>query len=293
MKKRFFNMKFKDSTTGYLFLMPWLIGLFLFTLYPVAQSFIFSLSNVTISPTTGIGTELVGFKWYIEAFADDATFTVSLLDTLQFILLSTPMIVVAALLLAVLLNGKFKGRTLYRAIFFFPVIIISGPVISELINTDAAAVIDPQNYFIYDFIESLPGILSGPLIYIFDNIVLILWFSGVQVVMFLAGLQKIDKPTQEAAAIDGASKWQMFWKIYLPYLKPLVLLNTIFTIVVLSGFSSNKVNGEILNKMRLTGKIYSYSSALSWIYFVILAVMLGIAFVLLRPKKVKVKGAGL
>ncbi|MDD2362523.1 MAG: sugar ABC transporter permease [Oscillospiraceae bacterium] len=286
-KNKTAGMRIREIRNGYLFFAPWLIGFFAFTLFPFLYSVYLSFSDVTISPTEGIKSSYVGFKWYIEALTVDPTYTISLFDTLRFIVLSTPMIVVAALLLALLLSGKYKGRTLFRAIFFFPVIIISGPVVAELLNSDAAAVINPENYVIYDFIRSLPEVISAPLLYIFDNIVLILWFSGVQVIMFLAGLQKIGLPIREAASIDGASGWQMFWKIYLPFLKPLILLNTIYTIVLLSGFASNAVNGEIVNKMKLTGRVYGYSSALSWIYFVILAALLGVSFLLLRPGKGK------
>jgi ABC-type sugar transport system permease subunit len=280
-------MRLREIRNGYLFFAPWLIGFFTFTIFPFFYSVFLSFSDVTISPTEGIKSRFIGLKWYIEALTVDPTYTISLLDTLRFIVLSTPMIVVAALLLALLLSGEYKGRTIYRAIFFFPVIIISGPVVAELLTTDAAAVIQPEKYMIYEFIRSLPGVFSAPILYIFDHIVLILWFSGVQVILFLAGIQKIGLPVREAASIDGASGWQIFWKIYLPFLKPLILLNTIYTIVLLSGFSSNAVNVEILSKMKLTGKVYGYSSALSWIYFVILAGLLGISSLLLRPRKGK------
>ena len=192
---------------------------------------------------------------------------------------------VVALLLALLLNGQFRGRGFFRAVFFFPVLIISGPVIQELLTTGTAAVIRPENYLIYDFIASLPQVLSVPLLYVFDNIVLIMWFSGVQVVLFLAGLQKIGYPVKEAAAIDGANAWQMFWEIYLPALRPLILLNTIYTLVQLSAFSSNAVNQEIVNKMTLVGKTYGYSSALAWIYFACMLLVLLAAFLLLRERK--------
>ena len=131
--------------------------------------------------------------------------------------------------------------------------------------------------------------LSAPLLYIFDNIVLILWFSGVQVVLFLAGLQKIGQPIREAASIDGASPWQMFWKIDLPFLKSLILLNTIYTLVQLSAFSSNEVNQEVVNKMTLVGKTYGYSAALSWIYFACMLLVIGAAFLVLRDRKEKAK----
>lgn len=278
------SLRAQNAREGYLFLLPWLAGLFAFTLFPFLYSIFLSFSEVQMAPT-GIKTRFVGIQWYVEAFTVDTTFTLSLLDSLKFVLLSTPMIVVVALLLALMLNGSFRGRSFFRAVFFFPVLIISGPVVEELLSTQAAAVIRPENFLIYDFVQSLPGILSVPLLYVFDNIVLILWFSGVQVVLFLAGLQKIGLPIREAASIDGASTWQMFWKIYLPFLRPLILLNTVYTLVQLSTFSSNEVNQEIVNKMTLVGKTYGYSSALSWIYFAIMLVVLGVVFLLLREKK--------
>ncbi len=137
---------------------------------------------------------------------------------------------------------------------------------------------------VYDFMVSLPAVLSGPLLYIFDNVVLILWFSGVQVVLFLAGLQKIGQPVREAASIDGASGWQMFWKIELPFLKSLILLNAIYTLVQLGAFSNNAVNREVVNKMTLVGKTYGYSAALAWIYFACMLLVTGVTFLLLRDK---------
>lgn len=282
--KRKATLAQRSAREGYLFLLPWLLGLVLFTLFPFLYSIFLSFSEVQMAPT-GIQTRFVGFQWYKEAFTLDTTFSISLLDSLKFVVLSTPMIVVVALLLALLLNGQFRGRGFFRAVFFFPVLIISGPVIQELLTTGTAAVIRPENYLIYDFIASLPQVLSVPLLYVFDNIVLIMWFSGVQVVLFLAGLQKIGYPVKEAAAIDGANAWQMFWEIYLPALRPLILLNTIYTLVQLSAFSSNAVNQEIVNKMTLVGKTYGYSSALAWIYFACMLLVLLVAFLLLRERK--------
>ncbi len=275
----------REAIGGYLFMAPWIVGFFAFTLFPFLYSIYLSFQEVNLQSGGGIRGTFVGLRWYKEALTEDTTFTLSLLDSLKFIVLSTPMIVVVALLLALLLNGKYRGRTLFRAIFFFPVVIVSGPVVDELMQTNAAAVVHPENYLIYDFIQSLPGVLSSPLLYIFDNIVMILWFSGVQIILFLAGLQKIGQPLREAASIDGASSWQMFWKIYLPFLKPLLLLNTIYTIVMLSAFSDNAVNGEIVGKMYATGKEFAYSSAMAWIYFLILLILLGVAFLLFRGRK--------
>jgi len=158
-------------------------------------------------------------------------------------------------------------------------------VVNELISSDAAKIISGDSYGIITFLEAMPAVLSAPLMYIYENIVLILWFSGVQIVIFLAGLQKIGTPIYEAASIDGASKWQIFWKIILPFLQPMMLLNAIYTVVELSAFSNNAVNREIVNKMTLTGKVYGYSAALSWLYFITLAAVLITVFLLFRKRR--------
>lgn len=284
-KKRISGLKKREIREGYLLLMPWLLGYFAFTLFPFLYSFWLSFSEVTISTTNGIITKFVGLQWYKDALTVNTSYTLSLLDSLKFVVLSTPMVVVCAMILAILLNGKYPGRTFFRVLFFFPVVIISGPVVSQLLDTSAAAVIHPENYAVYDFILKLPDILSAPLTYIFENLVMILWFSGVQIIFFLAALQKIDQPVKEAAAIDGASSWQMFWKIYLPYLKPIALINTVYTVILLSGFSNNKVNSEIEKNMHVTGKIYGYSAAMAWIYFFCLIVVLLAVFLVLKPRE--------
>jgi len=192
--------------------------------------------------------------------------------------------VVTCLIIAILLNGKFRGRTFFRALFFFPAIVISGPVINELIANNAATIISPGRYTIYNFIDGL-GIVGTPLIYVFDHIVTILWFSEVQILIFLAGLQKISRPLYEAAAIDGASGWQFFWKVTLPFMKPMILISTVYTIVILSGFANTPVNEEIQMHMRTIGRVYSYSAAMSWISFVMNFALIGVVFFLFRDKE--------
>ena len=283
-KKRFtFTLRARDAVTGYAFLLPWIIGFFVFTMYPFFYSIFLSFNNVTLAPG-GMIYEWVGFTWYIEAIQHSTTFTIALIESLQSVIFSVPIIVVTCLIIAILLNGHFRGRAFFRALFFFPAIVISGPVINELIANNAATIVSPGQYTIYNFIDNL-GIVGTPLIYVFDHIVTILWFSEVQILIFLAGLQKISRPLYEAASIDGASSWQFFWKITLPYMKPMILINTVYTIVVLSGFSTTPVNEEIRNHMRTIGRVFSYSSALSWISFVITFLLIGFVFFLFRDKE--------
>ncbi len=276
--------KTANALAGYAFLAPWLIGFLMFSAFPLLYSLYISLSQVSVT-TNGVSAKFIGFTWYQSIFAESTTFLTNLLDSLQFVLFSTPIIVVCALVIAMLLNSKFRGRTFFRALFFFPVIITSGPVISELINNNAAAVINATNFTIYGFVASLPEVLSVPILYIFDNIVVILWFSGVQILIYLSGLQKIGRPIYEAASIDGASSWQVFWKIVLPFIRPTILLNVVYTIMELSSFSNNAINGEITGNMTLTKAPYSYSAAMSWVYFLCIAVLLLVGWLLLRERK--------
>jgi len=283
MKRTFFTLRVRDAVTGYAFLMPWIIGFFVFTMFPFFHSIFLSFHNVTLAPD-GMRYEWVGIRWYREALLESTTFNISLIESVQMVVFSTPIIVVTCLIVAILLNGKFKGRTFFRALFFFPAIVISGPVINELVANNAATIVSPGQYTIYGFIDSL-GIVGTPLIYVFDNIVSILWFSEVQILIFLAGLQKISQPLYEAASLDGASSWQFFWKITLPFMKPMILINAVYTVVILSGFSTTPVNEDISANMRSIGRVYSYSSAMSWIYFVIVFILIGIVFLLFREKE--------
>lgn len=284
MKKRNLTLKKRDALIGLGFMLPWVVGLLAFTMYPLIYSIWLSLCQVEFSPT-GIVTSFVGMKWYKEAFVADAKFIEDMIATLKSIVFTTPMVLVAAIILALMLNRSLKGRAFFRVLYFFPVIIISGPVMSKLMANRATTIIQPEQYAIYTVLENLPGILSVPLCYIFDNIVTILWYSGVQMLIILAGLQKIGDPIYEAASIDGASSWQKFWKITLPHLRPMILVSAAYTIVDLAGMATTPIHGLIMNNMMNTEKPYSYSSALSWLYTLIVLIIIAIVFLILKERR--------
>ena len=284
MKKGNLTLKKRDALIGLGFMLPWVVGLLAFTMYPLIYSIWLSLCQVEFSPT-GIVTSLVGIQWYKEAITADASFIEDMIATLKSIVFTTPMVLVAAIILALMLNRSLKGRAFFRMLYFFPVIIISGPVMSKLMSNHATTIIQPDQYAIYTVLENLPGILSVPLCYIFDNIVTILWYSGVQMLIILAGLQKIGDPIYEAASIDGASSWQKFWKITLPHLRPMILVSAAYTIVDLAGMTTTPIHGLIMNNMMNTEKPYSYSSALSWLYTLIVLVIIAIVFLILKERR--------
>lgn len=285
-KKKGLTIRTRNSLTGLAFMAPWLVGLAVFAVYPIVYSLWMSVCRLDFT-SNGIQSVFIGATWYKEIFTVDANFLPDLLETVKFIAFSTPMILVSSIILALLLNSITKGKGFFRALFFFPVVVVSGPVMSKLIGNDATMLIQASDYGVYEIISNLPEIISTPLLYIFDNVVLILWYSGVQILIILAGLQKISQPIYEAASIDGASSWQVFWKITFPYLKPTILLCGVYTVVDLACMSSTALVELIENNLTRIDAPYSYSSALSWLYTIVVLVMLGIVFVLLKERRQK------
>lgn len=283
-RRKGISMQTRESIVAYAFMMLWLLGLLLFTLYPLFNSIRFSVSDVTTS-ANGIRTSFAGLKWFKEAFMTDADFIFEFAETAIFILVLIPLIVIVSLIIALLLNSKFPGRAFFRALYFFPVVISSGPALSMLLNNGAATIVNMEESALIGYIRLLPDVFSDMFNLAFSNLVIMFWYSGIQMLVYLAGLQKISSSVYEAARIDGASKWQIFWKITLPYLKPTIMLNAIYTVVELSRYENTAVNQVIRSEMFDFTHIYSYSAAISWIYALFILLVIGFIFVLLKDKK--------
>lgn len=276
--KRVLNYEKKDKLVGLAFLLPWIVGFFGLTLYPVVYSVILSLSNVQLYPGKTV-LSFTGLQFYDYAWNVDTQFRLDVSEAVVLICCATPVIVVFSLIIALLLNKKFVGRTFLRAVFFLPVIVMSGPAISGLL-TSYTVDFSTKNPEIFSLINALPGIIRSPLVYILNNLVLILWFSGVEIIVFLAGLQKISPSLYEAASIDGAGGWEKFWKITLPHIAPIAMVCAIYAVVDISNYSELSINHKITSHLFDTTRMYSFSAAMSWIYFAILLVLLIVVFVL-------------
>lgn len=276
--KHTLNYEKKDKLVGLAFLLPWIVGFFGLTLYPVIYSVILSLSNVQLYPGKTV-LNYAGFQFYDYAWNVDTQFRLDVSEAVVLICCATPVIVVFSLIIALLLNRKFIGRTFLRAVFFLPVIVMSGPAISGLL-TSYTVDFSTKNPEIFSLINALPGIIRSPLVYILNNLVLILWFSGVEIIVFLAGLQKISPSLYEAASIDGAGGWEKFWKITLPHIAPIAMVCAIYAVVDISNYSELSINGKITSHLFDTTRMYSFSAAMSWIYFAILLLLLMAVFVL-------------
>lgn len=274
----------RHALVGYAFVSAWIVGYAIFTLWPMIYSCFLSFNKVRITPL-GIKTRFVHFDNYKYAFTSDPKFIEQLVIYLKTIVFNVPIIIVFSLIIALLLNQKIVGKGIFRTIFFLPVIITSGPVINELMSQKVSA-ISIKQYGIFSMInQNMAPIIADPISYLFQQIIMMLWFSGVPILIFLAGLQKIDKEMYEAANIDGASAWEAFWKITLPSLRSLILVNVIYTIVSLSTFSLNGIIKLIKGDMFDTYTGFGYATALAWIYFVIISIMLILSAVLLNLRK--------
>lgn len=270
---------------GYLFVMPWIIGVLLLVIYPICQSFRYSLNTIRLLPQ-GMAMKYVGLDNYKQMFLKDPTFILDLQKYLTQTILAVPVIVTFALIIAMLLNGKIKCRGFFRMIFFLPVIIASGPVMQQLSDQNAASIPMLNSNMIEQILNSyLPKFLATAVGSVFQNMITLLWYSGIQILLFLAALQKIDTSMYEAAKIDGASKWETFWKITLPNIKPIILLNSIFTIISLSNNEQNELIVLIYDTMLSANGGYGYASAMAWCYSVIVSALVALFAVLIAGRK--------
>lgn len=254
--------KKRSALYGYVFISIWLVGFIFLTLIPMLRSFIFSLSDVSITGNDGIVTFFIGFENFITILTTDVNFIDEMIAFVSEMMLYVPVILIISMMIALMLNQKIKFRGIFRAIFFLPVIIVSGPVINELLSQGAGTVPLIEQYGMLDVIQTqLPRFLSQPLSQLLSELIMVLWFSGVQIVLFLAGLQKLPTEIYEAAKVDGASPWETFWKITLPSLKNIMVVASVYTIVMLSTFSNNPILNRIRLMMFAAEGGYGYASA--------------------------------
>ncbi|HHT38900.1 MAG: sugar ABC transporter permease [Acholeplasmatales bacterium] len=283
------NAKRRKAVIGLLFVLPWLVGLYIFGLQPFIQAIRISLADqakyVIDLNTNSVAFEVKGwtFKHFISLFKTQPDHVELVFDVFLDILLIVPLVMVFALVLALMINQNIKGKGIFRVIFFIPVILLSGSMLyyfSEYNLLRAPAV--ESGAITSGIYKYLPAQLASLITLAFEKIVLILWLSGVQTLIFLAGLQKADKTVYEAASIDGANLWDSFWKITLPGLHSLMIINIIYTAVIYANLSNNRLVVLIENTLVDVRFGRPYSTALAWILFVIELLIIGIYTLLIK-----------
>jgi ABC-type sugar transport system permease subunit len=279
--RREISLRTREALRGYGFVLIWIVGFLLFTLLPLSETLRYSFSQVTVT-ATNINLNFVEWANYSRALFTDPTFVELLVGYTIETLVSVPIVLIFAMIIALFLNLKFRLKGLFRVIFFLPIVITSGPVIRELTAQGAASAPGIANLpAVVEFLEQLPRALRSPVEYLLTSFILILWFSGVQILIYLAMLQKVDRSIYEAAAIDGASSWEIFWKIILPSLSVATVVNAIYTIVTLSHFSENPVIRYIYDQTYDVRGGIGYASALSFVYFAVMVILLATVYLFL------------
>ncbi len=270
----------REARMGYFFIAPWLLGALVFLFVPVGLSIAMAFSKVIIA---GMELRPIGLENFQYIFDKEKYLITELMRYLVDTAISVPLIVVFALIMAMLLNMKIRFRGVFRAIFFLPVIVVSGPVMANITSdTSRVSTVDLEFVSMW-LLQILPEALANPIYDVFSNIIMILWYSGVQILIFLAAIQKIDTSLYEAAKIDGGSGWECFWKITLPTIKPMILLNAIYTLVFVSQ-SNNWFINTITDKYIGQNSNYGRASALSWMYTFIVLAIVGVIALLFKPK---------
>jgi len=297
--RRLVTMQQRRARTGYLFILPFIIGFILFMARPMIQSLIMSFNDVKVVPGAGFTMSWMGLDNYHQALAVDPYYNEDLVNEISRMAVNTIATLVLSFVIAVILNQDFKGRTLARAIFFLPVILSSGvlPGIEkqnefyDMMAGVAESVQGAAGVNISASLQSLlsvSGVGSGVFEVIFqmiDAIYDIVMASGIQIIVFLTGLQAISPSLYEAADVEGCTAWESFWKITFPMVSPLLLVNCIYTIVDFFMKNDNAVMERIYEVMYKDFK-FGIASAMSWIYFgVALAFILVSSFIISRAVK--------
>ena len=294
--KKFFSKLFskkasldaKKARAGYLFVLPFIIGVVLIYLPILIDSICFSFNEMIPDEVGQMTYTFVGFQYYFKAFETEA-FTVVLLSSIQQLIFEVPAIIVFSLFIAVVLNQKMLGRAAFRAIFFVPVIISTG--IMESINaadimqgsagsgindgsgssggTEIISMLDVQNLFKS---MKIGGELVEYVVQLVNNVYSIINYSGVQMLIFLAGLQSISPSIYEACRIDGATGWETFWKVTFPMISPMILVNAVYTIIDSFTRSTN----PMITFLENFAGVKSQAVAMYWIYFVIVMLIIGV-----------------
>lgn len=281
-KRRKMSLKRRRTLEGLMFVAPWIIGALLFFVYPLFVSLRLSVSDmVTLK---GFVMEWTGFKHFQDLFFWNTTFIPKLMTAIRDTLINTPITLVFSLFIAILINQKMKGRGFFRTVFFIPVLLGSGYVMNQLLGIGVGNVVTNQvEGFLTDSLMPMLGPTFTNAIQDFLNrITVVLWKSGVQIILFLSGLQGIPGSLYEAAKCDGATAWENFWKITLPIISPIILLNFIYTMV--DGFTDS--NNEVLNMIigNFNSAKFNEGAAMGWIYFLFTFTLCGIAMLILRRR---------
>lgn len=282
------NRKMRTSNTveAYIFLIPFLIGAVAFMIYPLCTTVKLSFGELSGGSKFILKWLEVAdfFKHYKKALLVDTTFVPVLLKEIKVMLVRTPLIMVVSLILAICISRKISFRGGFRLAFFLPFLLGTGNVLQQILNVGVDAqvlsmksvtVIPP---YILDYLgDNVVEFVNM----FFSNVVLVLWNSGVQILLFMSGIQSIPQSLYESASIDGATEWEKFWKITLPMLVPIILLNLVYTITESFTNTTNAMLAYIQQRAFSINGSFEFASAAALLYMLVVLCFIGIAFLIL------------
>ncbi|MBQ5886839.1 MAG: sugar ABC transporter permease [Clostridia bacterium] len=282
----------KKARAGWLFVLPFIIGFVLLYLPIIYDSIKYSFHDIRILTGGGFKLSWVGFDNYSNALFVDPNFVQKLGQGITQLILDIPAIVIFSLFVAILLNGKIAGRAAFRAIFFIPVLLTTGLIAeidasntlanymgdAEGIDTGSGESQVAEIVSVMDIEALFSNMMIGTelvqyVVNLVNNIFNIINRSGVQMLIFLSGLQSISPAIYESCSIDGASGWETFWKITLPMVSPMILVNAVYTVID-SFTSSSNVVMQYIESQSPTSSGDPLTSAMSWMYFLIVILMI-------------------
>ena len=285
-KNKLAGLQKRKAISGYLFISPFILGFLVFMVKPLFESLYMSFCTVELG--AGVYNPIwEGLLNYKNAFLVDADFNKFLVEELTRMLIYSLAIMVFSFFVALILNQKFKGRALVRAVFFLPVILSSGVILGLETNNalmdrmQSTIEMTTEGISVTAAVEELlrtagVGVKAFEKVFeIIDNIYDVAISSGIQIIIFLSGLQTISSSMYEAAAIEGCTKWESLWKITFPMVSGLLLVNWIYTIIDFCMRSDNQVIDKITTVM-VSQLQYGFASAMSWVYFLVVIAYVGI-----------------
>lgn len=293
-KNKLAGLQKRKAISGYLFIAPFVLGFLVFMLKPFFQSLYMSFCNVEIGSGT-FNPVWDGIENYKQAFLVDPEFNGFLVEEISRMCIYSLAIMVFSFFVAMILNQEFKGRALVRAVFFLPVILSSGVILgletdnSLMANLQATIEDSASGISVTAALENIlrtagVGVKAYEKVFeVIDNIYDVAIASGIQIIIYLSGLQTISSSMYEAADIEGCTKWESLWKITFPMISSLFLVNWIYTIIDFCMRSDNKVI-EKVSKVMIEQVNYGFASAMAWIYFLIVIAIVGVTSLIISRR---------
>jgi multiple sugar transport system permease protein len=280
-KKPFLTIERRNFFFGMLFLSPWLIGFFLWTVFPLISSMYYSFTFYDLLRPA----RWIGLANYTEILTRDPEFANITYNTLYYVFLGVPLALTAAFIMANLLNMEIRGRSIFRAIFFLPAIIpavVTAMVWSFLLNTQYGAI----NGTLTGMGMPVIPFLTHPEYAKPSMIMINMWAQGTAIVIFLATLQDVPRSLYEAAIVDGANGWQKFWNITVPMCTPVILYNLIMGLIsafqdftmpfLLTGGGPNKATEFFSLHLYRNAFVFlrmGKASAMAWLLFITIVLL--------------------